>query len=97
MDVGCSRLEGSHLARLNHEARVRVVTFVVVVDFVCDEVEDAEVVEPDEDASAGLACACAGAVDAAAGAFCRTRPKIEAAAAMDAAITATLAPVFFFI
>jgi hypothetical protein len=56
------------------------------------EVEDVAVVGPD--AAVVFACTRAVVLDADAGAFWRTRPKIEAAAARDAATAATLAPVF---
>ena len=79
-----------------YDARVRVATcgrVDVVVVFVWVDAVLLELVVVD---GATLACACAGAVEAAAGAFCRTRPKIEAAAATDATSVMTLAPAFFF-
>ena len=77
---------------------MRVVTFArVVADFGCAEADDVVLVELDVVAGAELACASAGEVAAAAGGFCRTRPKIETAAATLATTVATLAVVFFFI
>jgi hypothetical protein len=70
---------------------------LVEVEALLVEVEEVAVVEPDGAAPVVFACTRAGVLDADAGAFWRTRPKIEAAAARDAAMAAILAPVFFFI
>ncbi len=97
LEFGGWRLDGARHPEC-HDARVRVMTFAaVVVDFVCAEADEVVLVEPDVVAGAELACTRAGELDAAAGAFCRTRPKIETAAATLATTVATLAVVFFFI